>query len=58
MKNNFSIDVGSGAWGEARLGFEMIQAHYIYCAPCFYYYCISSTSVYQALDPKGWGPLV
>ena len=29
----------------------MIQVHHTYCAPCFYYYCISTTSVYQ-------GPLV
>ena len=32
----------------------MIQVHYIYYALYFYYY-ISSTSDYQALDPKGWG---
>ena len=36
----------------------MIQAHYIYCALCFYYYHIGSTSDHQALlDPAGWGPL-
>ena len=39
-------------------GFRMIQVHYIYCALSFYYYYISSTSDHQALDPRGWGPLV
>ena len=38
-----------------RLG--LVQAHYIYCALYFYYY-ISPTLDYQALDPEGWGPLV
>ena len=33
-------------------GFGMIQEHYIYWV--FYYY-ISSTSAYEALDPWGWG---
>ena len=37
-------------------GFRMIQAHYIYCVLYFYYYYISST-LDQALDPGGWGPL-
>ena len=36
----------------------MIQTHYIYCALHFYYYAISSTSDHQALDPRGWGPLL
>ena len=36
-------------------GFEMIQAHYIYCALYFYYFYISSSSDDQALDPEGWG---
>ena len=35
-------------------GFGMIQAHYIYCTRCFYYYYINSTSDHQALDPGGW----
>ena len=40
-------------------GFRMIQAHYIlHCALYFYYHYISSTSDYQALDPRGWGPLL
>ena len=34
----------------------MIQVCYIYCAHYFYYYCISSTSDHQALDPGSWGP--
>ena len=38
-------------------GFGMIQAPYIYRALHFYYYYISSTSDYQALDPRGWRPL-
>ena len=38
-------------------GLGMIQAHYIYCALYSYYYCISSTSDHQALDPRGWKPL-
>ena len=38
-------------------GFEMIQAHYMYCALYFYYYDISCISDHQALDPEGCGPL-
>lgn len=38
-------------------GFGVIQMHYIYCALYFYFYCISSTSDHQALDPGGWEPL-
>ena len=37
--------------------FRMIQECCIYCVLCFYYY-ISSTSDHQALDPKGWAPLL
>ena len=33
-------------------GFWIIQVHYIYCALYFYFYYISSTSDYQALDPR------
>ena len=33
-------------------GFQMIQAHYMYCALYFYYYYINSTSGHQALDPE------
>ena len=39
-------------------GFGMIQVHYIYCVLYFYYYYISSISDHQALDPRGWGPLL
>ena len=39
-------------------GLGMIQAPDIHCALGFYHYCISSTSDHQALDPRGWGPLV
>ena len=37
--------------------FRMFQVYYIYCVLYFYYY-ISPTSDHQALDPRGWGPLV
>jgi len=43
-----------GGWGD---GFRMIQVHFIYCALYSYYYYIRSTSDYQALDPRGGGPL-
>ena len=35
---------------------DIIQMHYFYYA--FYYYDISSTSDHQALDSRGWGPLL
>ena len=38
-------------------GFGMNQAHYIYCALCFYYYYIRATPQHQALDLEGWGLL-
>ena len=53
VEDNFSIDPKG-----VRGGFRMIQAQYIYCALDFYYYYISSTSDHQALDLRGWGPLV
>ena len=48
-------------WGGVYVfsdGFQMIQAHCIYCALYFYYYYISSTSDHQALDPGGLGGYV
>ena len=36
----------------------MIQMYYIYCVLYFYYYYVSSMSHHQALDPRGWGPLL
>ena len=36
----------------------MIQLYYLYCALYFYFYYISSTLDHQALDPRGWVPLV
>ena len=49
----FYMDCGVGG------GLGMIQVHYIYCARYFYYYYyISSTTDYQALDSRGWGPLL
>ena len=47
VENIFSMD----QHGES--GFGMIQTHYIYCALCFYYYYVSSTS-----KPRGLEPLV
>ena len=41
------------AWGGQ---FEMIQAHYIYCALYFYYYYISFTPDPQALDDSSGNP--
>ena len=42
--------------GEGGLG--ITQVHYIFCALCFYCCYISSTSDHQALDSRGWGPLL
>ena len=39
-------------------GLGMTQAHCMYYALYFYYYCISCTSDHQALDGGGWGPLL
>jgi len=44
VEDTFSMDPGTGG------GFAMIQAHNISCALYFYYY-ISPTLDYQALDP-------
>ena len=55
MEDRFSTD-----WRDGRDGvcwFGEIPVHYMYCALCFYYSYISSTSDHQALDPEGWGPL-
>ena len=41
--------------GGGRDGFGIIQAHYTYCALCYYY--ISSISDHQASDPGSCGPL-
>ena len=43
---------GPGVGVEVGDGFRMTPEHYIYC------YYISSTSDHQALDPRGWGPLL
>ena len=43
-------------WRGGDLG--MIQMCYIYCALYFYYHYISSSLGHQALDPRGWGPLL
>ena len=51
MEDSFPQTREVGRW------FGMIQVHYIYCAPYFYYYYIISTSDHQALEPGGWGPL-
>ena len=52
VEDNFSTDWVVGG------GFEMIQVYYIYCVLYFYYYYLSSTSDHQALDPRGWVPLL
>ena len=49
-KTNFSTDKGMGGQ------FEMIQAHYIYCALYFYYYYISFAPDPQALDDSSGNP--
>ena len=53
MEDNFSLN--RGRVGD---GFRMIQAYYIYCALYFYYYCSSSNSDHQALDPRDWGLVI
>ena len=54
MEDNFSTD-----WVVGDSWFGITQVHYIYCALYFYYYYyISSTTDYQALDSRGWGPLL
>ena len=65
VEDSFSINKCGGEGGGGRGlgkgvgdGFQMIQVHYIYCALNFYCYHISSTSDHQALDPRGWGPLL
>lgn len=42
-------------WGMGEGSLGMIQAHEIYCA--LYDYYTSSTSDYQPLDLRSWGPL-
>ena len=49
MEDSFST-APDGMGGD---GFWMIQARYIYCALCFYYYYISSTPDRQPLDLRG-----
>ena len=53
-EDSFSVD-----WGNVQEEVSgMIQAHHIYCPLYFYYYCISSASGPQALDPGGCEPLL
>ena len=52
MQDNFSTNQGCAD------GLGMIHMPYIYCVLYFYYYCISSGSGHQALDPGGWRPLL
>ena len=47
-----------GPGGGVGDGLGMIQVYYVYCTLYFDYYFISSTLDCQALDPRGWGPLV
>ena len=44
MEGNFSADRSQGD------GFRIIQVHYLYCAPYFCYYYLSSNSDHQALS--------
>ena len=44
MEGNLSADQSQG------VGFGVIQVHYLYCAPYFCYYYMSSNSDYQALS--------
>ena len=47
-----------GPRGGVGDGLGMIQVYYVYCTLYFDDYYISSTLDCQALDPRGWGPLV
>ena len=47
-----------GPRGGVGDGLGMIQVYYVYCTLYFDYHYISSTFDCQALDPRGWGPLV
>ena len=38
--------------------FQVIRAHYIYCALHLFYYYINSTSDHESLEPEGWGHLL
>ena len=52
MEDSFSMDQGGvGEW------FQDVSStlHLLCTLSC--YYCISSTSDHQALDPRVWGPL-
>ena len=51
MVDNFSTDRGEGWFWDGSNA-------YIYCALYFYYSDTTSTSDHQALDPRGWGPLL
>ena len=55
VKDSFSMDgVGGWFWKNSNywIQIQIIVRFY------FYYYYISYTSGYQALDPRGWRPLV
>ena len=52
VEDNISMDQGGGWFGDDS------NSHYIYCALYFSYYYIRFTSDHQALDPRGWGPLI
>ena len=52
LEYSFSTDLGRGD------GFRMIQVRYIYCVLYLYHYYIISTSDCQALNTRGWGPLL
>lgn len=52
MEDNFSTLIQ-----EEGAGLGMIQGHYTYCAPYFYYYDIGPHLRSLVFDPGGWGPL-
>ena len=52
LEGNFSAD-----WSQGER-YRIIQVHYTCALYYYYYYYISSISNHQALDPRGWGPLL
>ena len=46
------------SWAHQGDALGMIQTRYIYCVLFFYHYNIISTSDCQALNTRGWGPLL
>ena len=51
LEDNFSTDM----WGVGRIQDDASVLYFVYFISNIY---ISSTSDHQALDPRGWGPLI